>query len=89
MDLCQQIEMSGASFVTVHGRTRQQRCEPVSTSAVKTIKDSVSIPVIHNGDVTSLESVERLVGLTGADGKCGLVTVQQSYSSHIVNIQGE
>lgn len=69
MDLCRSIESAGASFITVHGRTRQQRCEPVSVTAVRCIKDSVGIPVVHNGDVTSLEDAVSLAEQTGADGE--------------------
>lgn len=68
VDFCRQVEQAGASFITVHGRTKLQRCEPVNTEAVRLIKDSLSIPVVHNGDVNSLESMHRLVQETGADG---------------------
>ena len=67
-DLCRQIEAAGASFISVHGRTKDQRREPVNLEAIRTIKQSVRIPVIANGDVKSLSDVERTVAVTQCDG---------------------
>ena len=68
VDLCRQIEAAGASFISVHGRTKDQRCEPVNLEAIRTIKQSVAIPVVANGDVKRLADVEQTVALTGCDG---------------------
>lgn len=68
VDFCRKVEAAGASFISVHGRTKKQRCEPVNTDAVRLVKDSLAIPVVHNGDVTSLDKMEELVSRTGADG---------------------
>ena len=68
VDLCRQIEAAGASFISVHGRTKDQRCEPVNLEAIRTIKQSVGIPVVANGDVKRLADVEQTVALTGCDG---------------------
>lgn len=69
MDLCQKVEKMGVSFITVHGRTKEQRCEPVDLDAVKAVKDSVSIPVIANGDVRSMNDARHVQAVTRADGK--------------------
>uniref|UniRef100_A0A0B7A037 tRNA-dihydrouridine synthase n=2 Tax=Arion vulgaris TaxID=1028688 RepID=A0A0B7A037_9EUPU len=68
VDLCQKVEKMGVSFITVHGRTRDQRCEPVDMDAVRTVKDSVSIPVVANGDVKSTRDAHHVWETTGVNG---------------------
>ena len=68
MSLCQQLEAAGASFLTVHGRTVDQRSDPVNLEAIKDIVNAVSVPVIANGDITNLEEAERVQELTGVKG---------------------
>ncbi|XP_054474118.1 uncharacterized protein LOC129106796 isoform X2 [Anoplopoma fimbria] len=69
VDLCQKAESAGVSWITVHGRTAEERHQPVNYDAIKTIKDSVSIPVIANGDIKHLRDVESTYQLTGVDGR--------------------
>lgn len=69
VDLCQKAESAGVSWITVHGRTSEERHQPVHYDAIKTIKDSVSVPVIANGDIKYLRDVESIHQLTGVDGK--------------------
>ncbi|XP_077496662.1 dihydrouridine synthase 4 [Amblyomma americanum] len=68
VDFCQQLEATGVSFVTVHGRTKDQRSEPVNIEAIRTVKDSLQIPVVANGDVTSLSKAEDICKETGVNG---------------------
>ncbi|KAK0133093.1 tRNA-dihydrouridine(20a/20b) synthase [NAD(P)+]-like [Merluccius polli] len=68
VDLCQKAEAAGASWITVHGRTVDERHQPVNCGAIQTIKDSVSVPVVANGDVRNLRDVEAMHRLTGVDG---------------------
>jgi len=68
VDLCRQIQAAGADFITVHGRTKDMKGEPVCLEAIKTIKESMTIPVIANGDVKSMNDVENTVAATGVDG---------------------
>ncbi|XP_038549804.1 B-cell receptor-associated protein 29-like isoform X2 [Micropterus salmoides] len=68
VDLCQKAESAGVSWITVHGRTSEERHQPVHYDAIKTIKDSVSVPVIANGDIKYLRDVESTHRLTGVDG---------------------
>lgn len=60
---------SGASFVSVHGRTREQFYSgQANWEIIRKVKESVRIPIIGNGDVTSGEDAKRLVRDTGCDG---------------------
>ncbi len=38
VELCRRLEAAGASYVTVHGRTKDQRSEPVNLEAIKAVK---------------------------------------------------
>ena len=69
VELCQRAEKCGAAWITVHGRTKEQRCQPVNYEAICTIKDSISIPVVANGDVKSLADVDVVTEKTGVNGK--------------------
>ncbi len=59
----------GIQMITVHGRTR---CQFYSGSAdwafIKTVKDAVKVPVIANGDITSLAKAKECLETSGADG---------------------
>eukprot|EP00088_Acartia_fossae_P037153 TRINITY_DN3832_c0_g1_i1.p1 TRINITY_DN3832_c0_g1~~TRINITY_DN3832_c0_g1_i1.p1 ORF type:complete len:306 (+),score=26.26 TRINITY_DN3832_c0_g1_i1:324-1241(+) len=68
VDLCRQVENAGVSFISVHGRTRTQRGEPVNLEAIRTICESVSIPVIANGDIKCMDDVQRVQKITGVKG---------------------
>lgn len=62
------MEEAGARTVTVHGRTREQRyAGHADLELIRAVKETVSIPVIGNGDVTDVESAQRMAS-TGVDG---------------------
>lgn len=68
VDLCQQIEATGVSFITVHGRTVLQKNEAIDQECLKLINESVSIPVILNGDIKSLSDAITMQEYTGCKG---------------------
>ena len=55
-------ERAGASAITVHGRTREQRYSRAADwNAIKEVKAAVTIPVIGNGDIlTHYEATARM-----------------------------
>ncbi|VDM09473.1 unnamed protein product [Wuchereria bancrofti] len=68
LETCRQAERAGVSFVTVHGRTPEQRSEPADYDMIKLIKSSLSVPVIANGNIKSYEQALQVVKYTGVDG---------------------
>jgi len=68
VELARQLEKAGISWLTVHGRTKGERAEPVHLDYIKTIVDAVDIPVIANGDVDSLSKAQLVQEVTGARG---------------------
>lgn len=62
------LEENGASFITVHGRTREQMYKPgINTREIANVKKAVKIPVIANGDVTDACSMKKMLKETGCD----------------------
>ena len=63
------LEQSGAQRLTVHGRTKDQGYAGVADwYKIATVKQSISIPVIANGDITDRNSALQAQDITGADG---------------------
>jgi nifR3 family TIM-barrel protein len=63
------VENGGGQAVSVHGRTRVQMYTGTANwDIIKEVKESVSIPVIGNGDVFTPEDARRMLDHTGCDG---------------------
>lgn len=67
VELARIAQNCGAAAVTVHPRTREQYYSGTADrSLIKKVVESVSIPVIANGDIFSAESARDMLDFTGA-----------------------
>lgn len=63
------MEEAGADAITLHGRTREQMYEGnADWEVIGNVKKSVSIPVIGNGDVKTIEDVKNIISISNCDG---------------------
>ncbi|HBQ64788.1 MAG TPA: tRNA dihydrouridine synthase DusB, partial [Clostridiales bacterium] len=66
VELAKRAEDCGASAVTVHGRTREQFYSgSADWDIIARVRESLSIPVIGNGDIFAPEDAYRMIRHTG------------------------
>ncbi|MFN6513608.1 MAG: tRNA dihydrouridine synthase DusB [Nostoc sp. CreGUA01] len=69
LDFAKRMEDAGAKMITVHGRTRAQGYNGNARwEWITRVKEVLSIPVIANGDIFSIEAAVKCLEETGADG---------------------
>jgi nifR3 family TIM-barrel protein len=69
IEFAQRMEAAGAKMLTLHGRTRSQGYNGTANwDWITKVKSVLSIPVIANGDIFSVDAAIRCLEITGADG---------------------
>jgi len=68
-DVARILQDNGASLIAVHGRTKAQAFTgQADWDAIAEVKQTVSVPVLGNGDVHTVADIDRLKGHTHCDG---------------------
>jgi len=69
LDFVKVVEGAGASLISIHGRTKEQGYSGVANwDRVGEARRNTSLPVLVNGDITSVETAKDALRRSGADG---------------------
>ena len=69
IEAAKRMEEIGVKAITVHGRTREDFYSGTADwEMIRKVKETVSIPVIGNGDVVDGKSAKKMLEQTGVDG---------------------
>ena len=65
VEFAKMCEESGASYITIHGRTRSDFYSgSADWDIIRQVKDAVKIPVVGNGDITSAYDAKKMIEYT-------------------------
>lgn len=68
VELAEVVEEAGASFVTVHARTREDGYRhPARWEWLGRIREAIDIPLIANGDINSVEDYRQCRAISGCE----------------------
>lgn len=68
LECAQALADAGAAEIAVHARTRDQGYKPPADwEWLARIREAVAVPVVANGDVTDLDSYQRIVDISGCE----------------------
>jgi len=80
VQIAQLAEDCGIQALTIHGRTRACLFNgEAEYNSIRTVKQSVSIPIIANGDITDPHKARAVLDYTGADGRPWIFREIQHY----------
>lgn len=92
IEVAKAIERAGAKAICVHGRTKSDFYSgKINLQAIKEIKESVSIPVIGNGEVKTIKDLDDMLA-TGVDlvmiGRASLGNpwIFEEFNHHLNNV---
>ena len=69
VEFAKMCEDSGASYITIHGRTRSEFYSGnADWDIIAAVKSAVKIPVVGNGDITTPQRAKEMLDYTKADG---------------------
>ncbi|QRM55441.1 tRNA dihydrouridine synthase DusB [Sinorhizobium sp. BG8] len=67
-EIARRAEEAGVKMITVHGRTRMQFYEGrADWDAIRAVRDCISVPLVANGDVDTVEDAREILRRSGAD----------------------
>jgi len=69
VEIAKIAENTGVSCLAIHGRTRADRFSgDAEYDSIAYVKQSVSIPIVANGDIKNAVQTQQVLAYTGADG---------------------
>lgn len=70
LEIAHAINESGVDYCVVHARTKTDayKKDKIDYDSLALMKENLKIPMIANGEIDSLESFKRVIGITNADG---------------------